>query len=140
MFLTIHDVVALSGLSRAQIDLLISRHGVAVRGRAAPGEGRRFVKADALRFAIAGELARLGLNQPRISDALASLKGLTNDLHAHMADISSPQIVLSVDAAGNLAADVVDACKHAPCLRMSIVIDARPLLARIERQIAGASA
>jgi len=73
MILTIHDIVSLSGLTRAQINLLISRYGVGVWGRADSGEGRNFEPVDAFNFCVAGALYRLGLRQPKIRTALGAM-------------------------------------------------------------------
>jgi len=67
----IHAILKISGLTRGQVDQLISRYSFQPQGSSRSGLGRTFTKADAFKFAAAGELSRLGLNQPTIANALS---------------------------------------------------------------------
>ncbi len=70
----IDEVSKLSGLSRGQIEQLISRYGVISPWcKVLPGNAREFLPADVFLFVMAGELYRLGLNQATIRDIFASL-------------------------------------------------------------------
>lgn len=71
--MNIHHVSQLSGLSRGQINQLISRHGYTPHAKPQNGEARSFTKADAFDLVVAGRLARLGLGQAWIAEALAAL-------------------------------------------------------------------
>ena len=59
--MNIHQIAHLSGLSRSQIDILISRHGIVPQGGNERGKHREFTKADAFDFAVIGEITRFGL-------------------------------------------------------------------------------
>lgn len=73
----IQKVVDLSGLSRGQINQLISRHGIGVHGRLLrtevhEGAARDFTPADAFAFCIGGRAAALGCNMTTVRDLIIS--------------------------------------------------------------------
>jgi hypothetical protein len=71
----IHDAIRGSGFTRAQIDLLRSRHGVAVSSYPQPpiGHSRPFAAADIFRLAVFQRLSALGLPW----DVIISVDALT---------------------------------------------------------------
>lgn len=69
----IQQVEVLTGLTRGQINQLISRYGVLVHGGHKPGSARDFTPADVFGFCIAGRAAALGVNMPTIRWIVASL-------------------------------------------------------------------
>lgn len=68
----IHTISDLSGLSRGQINQLISRWSIDVYGRVY-GTARDFTSADAFNFCIAGLASRIGLSMPEIRDLIAAM-------------------------------------------------------------------
>jgi hypothetical protein len=71
-------VVETSGLTSGQVDQLISRWGVEPDGPRV-GATRLFYETDLFVFIVAGELARLGLDQKSIAHAVHSLPLLPRD-------------------------------------------------------------
>lgn len=73
--MNIHDVCLLSGLTRGQINQLISRWRVTphYQKSVAAGSARRFTSADVFNFCIAGRATAIGLDGPTIRDIVASL-------------------------------------------------------------------
>jgi hypothetical protein len=69
----ISEVAELTGLSRGQIEQLISRHGIPVWARAEPGKAREFLPVDVFTFMLIGELDRLHVGHASISGIIASL-------------------------------------------------------------------
>jgi DNA-binding transcriptional MerR regulator len=82
----IHAIVKLSGLSRDQINQLVSRYGVVVRGRSDPGSARRFTPSDAFALIVAGMLYRIGFTMIGIRDALAMMPMPVLDEHGWPAE------------------------------------------------------
>lgn len=68
----IHKLSDLSGLTRGQINQMISRWSVAVHGQVR-GTVRDFTSADAFNFRIAGLASHMGLSMPEIRDLIASM-------------------------------------------------------------------
>ena len=68
----IHTLSDLSGLTRGQINQLVSRWSVAVHGQMR-GTVRDFTSADAFNFCIAGLASRIGLTMPEIRDIIAAM-------------------------------------------------------------------
>jgi hypothetical protein len=73
--MNIHDVIEISGLTRGQINQLLSRSGVFVFGPVLPGKIRIFTGADTLKFAESGELSRLGFDAPAIAKIWHCIRG-----------------------------------------------------------------
>lgn len=66
----ISSVSRISGLTRGQIDQAISRWTITPHARSEPGKPRRFTAADCFKFAVVGELHRMGLAWPAIREAV----------------------------------------------------------------------
>ncbi|GHD07686.1 MerR family transcriptional regulator [Tianweitania populi] len=59
--MNVHQVIELSGLSRAQIDLLISRHGYTPQGNVV-GRGRQYAPVDAFTLKLIAVLLEHGFS------------------------------------------------------------------------------
>lgn len=68
----IHTLIRLSGLTRGQINQLISRWSVDVYG-SIYGKGREFTAADGFNFCVAGLASRMGLTMPEISRIIEAM-------------------------------------------------------------------
>lgn len=67
------EVVRLSGLTRGQIDQLISRYSVfAPWSKSRPGKPREWLETDVFTLCLVGYLNRLGMNHSLIGEVLAS--------------------------------------------------------------------
>jgi hypothetical protein len=64
----IHQISRLSGISRNNIGILISRHGMTPQGATRQGRRRNFTPADAFRFIVAGHLIRAGIPNDRVAE------------------------------------------------------------------------
>jgi hypothetical protein len=69
----INEVSVMSGLSRGQIDQLISRHRIHLHAKPRFGAAREFTPADAFMIALAGQLRAMGVKNENISSAVASI-------------------------------------------------------------------
>ena len=70
------EAIAMSGLTRGQIDQLISRHGYAVYGSRGARRERYFNATDMFNLMLAGALHDLGMSMPGIRDVLLVALGL----------------------------------------------------------------
>lgn len=69
----IQNLSTMSGLTRGQIDQLISRHGIELHSKPPAGAARNFTPADSFLISLAGELHRVGLRNKEIASAVASI-------------------------------------------------------------------
>jgi hypothetical protein len=75
----IHTLSKISGLSRAQIDILISRHGMTPQAKTRQGARRDFTSTDGFRFALAARLITIGLSNDRATLATVFANRINSD-------------------------------------------------------------
>lgn len=67
------EVVAVSGLSRAQVDRLVATAGFPVYGPGTEDRAHPFLAPDLFNFSLAAALLKMGLSVPAIRDVVAGL-------------------------------------------------------------------
>ncbi len=77
----IRDASAISGLSRVQINHLVSAYGFALSSTERRGEARRFSETDLMRLALAERLARVGIPWPVVVSIDAEMPMAAYDNH-----------------------------------------------------------
>ncbi len=141
--MNIHAVSEITGLSRAQIDLLISRHGYAPYGKAVRGKGREFVPADAFDLAIIAQLRACGLsNEDAVAAATgALLREVDNDfmpsclIPSYLGEIDQKEIAYLIFTAPEMEADLVREAElngHLSRADASIAINVTKIIKKIE--------
>jgi hypothetical protein len=139
--MNIHQITGLSGLTRDQVNTLISRFGVTVWGRNEPGGARAFTTGDAFTFALAGMLERAGFSMSGIRYALAGLPfprfgadGRPADYLGFAADLNASLLILAMRSDASWESFVVSSLDGAEARiagRFAIVVDLPTIAARI---------
>lgn len=142
--MNIHTVSELSGLSRGQIDQLISRWGVTPHGKARPGGAREFTLADCFAFCVAGHAARMGVSQPGIRDIIGALPmpKLSRDTFEQVevfpgrAVMRNAWLVVAAGDDGELRGEFVEASQLKSVAGASMIFPASQIAAAIEEAAA----
>jgi hypothetical protein len=139
--MNIHQIIDVSGLTRDQVNTLISRFGVHVWGRNSPGGARDFTTADAFTFALAGILDRAGFSMSGIRYALAGLPfsrlgadGRPADYLGFAAEQGASVLILAMNTDAVWEGFIVPSLDGAEARiagRLAIVVDLPTVAARI---------